>query len=805
MTIREALRLCHSTVARGALAAALLAAPAMAQETAPQADAPNESASSGGIADIVVTAQYREQRLQDTPISITAVDSSMITARSQTNLAEIAAQAPNVQLQPMAGAFGPSIAASIRGIGQADFNPAFEPGVGMYLDDVYYPRLTGANFDLLDVERVEILRGPQGTLTGRNSEGGAIRFISRKPTGANEGYVMGTYGSRNRVDLRGSYDLGLSDSLSMRLAGTWRKQDGYVDVYDYGCVHPGGGIAATGKADGDCKLGDQGDANYWAVKGMLRFQPSDNFDLMITADYVKNNQSLTGDVVRYANLDNPNTNPAPGVPYDSRFICGPYCNYSTFFAPAAVWAGPVAPGYPLYKTQFENKMLYEGWGLASNMVINLGDSATFTNILAYRTWDTEFGVDNDLSPAFINGGYNKLHHWFWSEEARLNASLTDKVEFTLGFYYSKELTNYYTIQEIRYSVIPLQFIGDDPVRSRSTAVFGTVIIKPTDALTLTGGFRFTDETKSYTFVRKNLDGVTTNPFVGSLDGQTFTYSGNRVDYRASVDYRFTPEVLAYATVATGFKGGGVGPRPFNAEQAQPFNPEVLTNYEVGLKTDLFDRHVRANASLFYNKFKDIQLTLLSCPQFGGPGPCALPQNAGEATIKGAEFELLATFGGFTLDGSVSHLNFRFDCVNPQVVGQPLGPCSTDPGVVGLLNQGNGFPKWKWSLGAQYRAELGGGQSVTPRFDLSYMGSREPSGLSNPALHDYLVNDSYLLGNARVTYSNENLGLDVSLEVTNIFDKYYYLGSFDLTGAGAGIITGTPGRPREWAVTLKKTF
>jgi len=171
--------------------------------------------------EIVVTAQFREQRLQDTPLAITAVDSKLLELRSQTNLAEVANQAPSVVLRPTTAAFGPSITASIRGLGQIDFDPALEPGVGLCIDDVYYPRLADANFDLLDVERIEILRGPQGTLTGRNSEGGAIKFIWRKPTGEAGGYLAATYGIRNRINLRGSADFTIAKDLFARF-GTLR-------------------------------------------------------------------------------------------------------------------------------------------------------------------------------------------------------------------------------------------------------------------------------------------------------------------------------------------------------------------------------------------------------------------------------------------------------------------------------------------------------------------------------------------------------------------------------------------------------
>ncbi|MGZ3270194.1 MAG: TonB-dependent receptor plug domain-containing protein, partial [Croceibacterium sp.] len=181
-------------------AAMAIASPALAQDNATPAPAPAQpspsaqaqAANSDTAAttdtsqagnEIVVTAQFRAQNLQDTPLAITAVNAATMEAKSQTNLAQVADSAPNVTLKPQGASFGPSIAVSIRGIGQGDFNPAYEPGVGIYIDDVYYPQLTGAVFDLLDLDRVEILRGPQGTLAGRNSEGGSIKMFTKKPTG----------------------------------------------------------------------------------------------------------------------------------------------------------------------------------------------------------------------------------------------------------------------------------------------------------------------------------------------------------------------------------------------------------------------------------------------------------------------------------------------------------------------------------------------------------------------------------------------------------------------------------------------
>lgn len=790
--------------------------------------------------EIVVTAQFREQRLQDTPLAITAVDSKLLESRSQTSLAEVANQAPSVVLRPTNAGFGPSITASIRGLGQIDFNPALEPGVGLYIDDVYYPRLVGANFDLLDVERIEILRGPQGTLTGRNSEGGAIKFISRKPTGEAGGYLAATYGIRNRINLRGSVDFTVAKDLFARVSGTFADQEGYVTNIDYGCAFPTSGVPA--RAGGtNCVVGKDGDIGYKALRGIVRYNPSDAVDVMVSGDYIRDSRRNSPEVLLFANNTNPNVRTPNGLPFDSRFICGRFCNYGTTTSTAAPFvAGAIPPlnGLPLAANQGTGRMEYRGWGLAANADFKLNDDLKLQSITAYREFDSSFGNDSDLSPANVGFGNSRLDSWFVSQELRLNASLGDLADLTVGGFISDEQTTYFTLQDLRYVAIPLptgplplfplQFIGNDPVRSKSKAVFATAIIHATEAFTITLGGRYTNESKAYTFNRFNLDGRTINGFLDpvgaangagysgpngtALTGSTGRFNGNRFDYRVSADYRFSPEVLAYATVSTGFKGGGIAPRPFNAAQAVPFGPETLTAFELGLKTDLFDRRVRFNVSAYYNKFNGAQLTLLSCPQFGGPGPCAVPQNAGNADVKGFEAELFITpVEGLQIDASASVLDWDWKCVVPAVVN-PAGAttgCSSDPTLVSLLaSPPNGVAKAQWSIGIQYEADLGAAGSITPRFDAAYQGAiaGNPTVPAKGSPSDlFATAPSFTVANARLTWRNAERDLDVSFEVTNLFDKYYFLSKFDLTGPGGGLISGVPGRPREWAVTVKKKF
>ena len=837
--------------------AACFAGPALAQDdgAAPAASAEGSEAD-GRTEEIIVTAQFREENLQDIPLAVTAVTGAMIEARSQTNLADLTAQAPSVVLKPATPAYGPSITAAIRGMGQIDFNPAYEPGVGIYIDDVYYPRLIGANFDLLDLERIEILRGPQGTLTGRNSEGGAIRFISRRPNGADGGYIAATYGSRDRIGLRGAAGFTIAKNLFARVSGTVADQDGYVKQIDFGCAHPGQGVAAT-RAAGKCTVSKFGDVGYKAVKGIVRWAPSDRIDAMISADYAKDKRRNSAEVLLYGKNINPNVQAGAGVPLDSRFICGRFCNFATDGQPAAAFiagAIPALNGFPLAATAIDNEMEYSSWGLSGRIAFDLADAAKLTSISAYREWKSRFSQDADLSPARVGNGANALDSEYWSQELRLNAKLADWVDLTLGGFYSHEKTTYFTKQDVRYVAVgsasgpppfplplfPLQFIGDDPVKVVSKALFGTVIVKPAAALTLTGGLRYTREAKDYTFFRYNYDGATINAFLDpvgaacgigfsgvdtgdcnhngnsievlqALSGTTARFRGSRWDYRASLDYRFNPEILAYATVSTGFKGGGIGPRPFNAAQARPFGPEKLTAFEVGFKTDLFDRRLRFNVAAYYNRFKDAQLTLQSCPQFGGPGPCALPQNAGNADVKGIEAEIFfRPLEGLQIDASGSLLDWDWKCVDPRVLGLPgTGQCDASKALVDRLSSPpRGVSKHQWSIGAEYRIDLAGAGSLTPRIDVSHQGkllgtATVPAAGSPSALFSTV--DSYTMTNVRLTWRNADRDLEASLEVSNLFDRYYFLGKFDLTSAGAGTISGLPGRPREWAVTVKKTF
>ncbi len=785
-----------------ALTASTFAVPAMAQEQSPEAE-------THGGGEIIVTAQFRQQNLQDTPLAITAVNAEMLEARSQTNISQVAAQAPSVTMKPQGTAYGPSMTASIRGIGQADFNPALEPGVGLYIDDVYYATLTGSMFDLLDLDRVEILRGPQGTLAGRNSIGGAVKLYSQRPTGSNTATVSAAYGSRDRVDVRASADVGLTESLAARVSAVSKMQDGYIERRDFGCdfpagaspVNPVGGVPRIlPTTAADCVMAKEGEVNFQAVRGQLRWQPTSRLDVNIIADYTNDDRTVGGSVLLLrenaaGNVASPNypspPNPAARVfdinpfeaeiPYDARFVCGPYCNYATY-------QSLPDNGLPLQVVNGRTK--YNGWGVSGQIEYDLTDALQLVSISAYRDYRTQFSNDDDISPLAHSLGSGDLTFWSFSQELRLNGSLLDDaIEYTLGGFYMDQRSVYATTQNLRYAGLD-PFLGNDPVNADTKAAFAHLSWRPIDPLTLTAGIRYTDEHKDYTYSRETFTGGP-HPQLGALDGERGDYDHDRLDYRLNAMFEITPDVSVYGQWSTGFKGGGINPRPFFAQQVLPFGPETLESWEVGLKTELFDRRVRFNVAGFYSDYSDIQLSLSVCPQAGAAfsRPCALPANAGDAKVKGVEVETtIRLIDGLLIDGSASYIDFDY-------VADSLDPASNIlPGMVSIYT-----PEWKWSLGVQYEIPLGSAGSLVPRFDAAYQSEVYTNAVNAPT---NLI-DGYTVANARLSWRNENEDLEIGLEVTNLFDKYYFQTLFDLTAAGAGFVTGLPGRPREWAVTVKK--
>ncbi|AKH42253.1 iron complex outermembrane receptor protein [Altererythrobacter atlanticus] len=786
-----------ATVASLALVAAT---PALAQDQAAEQDDAGASDDYGSA--IVVTAQFREQNLQETPIAITAVNAATLDARGQGSVEDLGDFAPNVALEPATGLQGNSIAAFIRGIGQADASFALEPGVGIYIDDIYYGTTFGAVMDLTDLDRVEVLRGPQGTLAGKNSVGGAVKLYTEKPDGSGDGFIEATYGRFDRLDFRGSADFTIAEDLFARVSGVSKSSDGYMTRLDYGCVYPDSGIPTQGTGEKDCKLGTEGGRDLQAVRLALRYAPYDSpFEINLRADYASDNSETVASKLIYA--DNPNVrfydadNAAGGIPFDSRFITGPesYTTYATYGTGGNYTTDfgtlyQVAPG----GFQTAPKASTESWGLSGKVDVELSPTLNLTSITGYRVADGSSGIDVDGAPvALLLQDFNYRHEQF-TQEVRLSAEIADGlIDATVGgFYYDANDT---LSGRTAIPTLLFDFYQKDAVTNRSVSAFGHAEINVTDRLGIVAGVRYTDDKKVYKYTRTNVDGtqpsgipLTENWLIVGLDGLQGEFVGDRFDYRIGANYDVTDDVMVYAQVATGFKGGGINPRPSAPDQVQDFGPEKVTTYEAGFKSELLDSRVRLNGAVFLNDYSDIQLVRYQCPQ-SVVNACSIPSNAGDAEIFGFELEgFFEPVDNFQIDASVGYLDFDYtEITNPSTL-------VTEDMIAPFIS------KWQASAGVQYVAEFNSGATVTPRLDWSYRTDFFYNSINNP----YNLIDGYHMVNGRVTYDSADGNWSLSAAVSNLFDKFYYTGKAENLGS-YGVVTGNPGRPREWSFTLRRNF
>jgi iron complex outermembrane receptor protein len=801
-----------SVLSNSSAAAALMmlgSSPVFAQATEQPVD-------DTGLQEVVVTAQFREERLQDTPLAITAITEETLRERSQSSIWEVTHQAPNVQLRPSPAAFGPGLNAFIRGIGQDDFNFAFEPGVGMYVDDVYYSTLHGAVLDMLDLERVEVLRGPQGTLSGRNSIGGAIRLITRKPTGDGPGYLEVGVGRFDKIDVRGAAEFTLvQDKVFARIAGVTRHKNGYQDRVDFACAngYPAGIPTNASGSPTDCVLGTAGGQSYTGGRVTVRIAPSDAWELSLTADITDDNSEVQANTLRAAR-------PIATVQgYGPQFVpSNPFVTYSSFCdnglaSPAFSAGGNDGVPNPFGAFCIPPVNSIEQHGFSANMNFNLTETLSLVSISAYREYQAEFAEDVDGSPLPAETVMNQTFHHGFQQELRLNGTLGGGfLDYTLGGFYFEQTNRNSNRVDIPYSTglgRVLDFTGNDPVASDTWAVFAHTVWKVTEASSLTLGARYTEEEKDYRFNRLSPNGINSNPIVGPLTGVTSQFEGDNFDYRVSYDYRFGEPLLTYLTYSTGFKGGGVNPRPFFPAQAVPFDKETLETAEIGVKSDLLDRRLRLNVAAFYSWYDDMQLVPLSCTDLAA-GPCAAPRNLADSEIRGAELE--ATFRpsqGWSLDAQLSWIDFEYkrvglnvtsgiDLNDPAIRNPVTGALAIDPNA----DAPEVTPNFKASLGIQYEFPIGTSGTLVPRLDFYYQD--EAQGLAGTTASPTAVVESYDTINARVTWKSADQRWETSLLVSNLTDEEYFYNTFDLLSL-AGFASAQPAPPREWGLTFRRTF
>jgi len=775
----------HGFLRRCALGSASVLALGLMAGTASAQGEPAANDDQGGVDDIIVTAQFRSTNLQDTPLAITAMSGDQLAERSFSNIADVGKAAPSVTLRLGSSGYGKSTQAYIRGIGQTDFNFALEPAVGFYVDDVYHASLFGTSFDLLDLERVEILRGPQGTLFGKNSIGGAVRLISKKPTDHFEASVEGTYGSYDRVDLRGMVNIPLvADQLALRVSFASKERDGYVDRVDFACAYPelAGNLTPTVSDHGNsCKVGTLGGESVRAGRAALRWTPAPTVEVNLVAEVIRDNSEAAADSLIHVNtaaasLAAYNTNrliPTYGIPFDGRFIVDPYVTFATY---DSAFLGRKVPAVNTVHSES-----YSG-----DISWDITDNIQFKSITAYQTFNGRFTQNANNAPLPVALTDNLAGFEQFTQEFRfVGTAFNDMLDWAAGVFYFDGNS---TLGGGAYlAASNIAFDQNDSTESSNRSAFAHGVFHLTERFSLTAGLRYTKESKSYTFDRVNVPSGT-----DFFPGGAFTSPEsrfNRFDYKLGVDYKVTDDVMVYGQFSTGFKGGGINPRPFTPAAAVPFGPETLEAYEIGIKSDLFDRLVRLNLAAYHSDYANLQLSANGFDNNGAPS--IVIANAGNARINGIEAEMdIRPAPGFQINLSGSYTDFKI---------KDLGAAAGVSGGPTLDSVAPGVPEWKFSAGAQYEFDLAGAGSLTPRVDVYYQSKVFNEWTNNPLA----MQQGYTIANGRLTYNAPDDEWYAALSVTNMFDKFYYVNKF--IQSGTYIFTGQPSRPREWAITVGRRF
>lgn len=761
-------------LATGASFSALLvAAPAIAQETA-------SVSTDEGIAEIVVTAQRREERLQDAPLSVTALSSESLTARGIDNLGDVSNFAPNLELHPTnrpAGG-GSAFAGYIRGVGTGDFQFPTDPGIGLYVDDVYIARSVGGLLSLEDIARIEVLKGPQGTLYGRNTIGGAINVITTDPrlSGDMTGMFKVRGGSYKRFDVAALINTPLiQDKLGLKLSVSNLTSEGY----------------GTRILDGAHYAGE----NRFILRGALMAQLADNITLKIAGDYTRQRQNppsgylidfvpagpTVAKIARYNQFAAPYLNPGLGLPagsiYDAR------------------WEAPTP--YDVYSLQPQQDDADIG-GVSAVLNIDLSDTVSLKSVSAWRKIDALIEVDGDQTPYPLQQSRTTMGQEQLSQELQLGGTALDgRLNFLIGAYAFREEGNS-TVFTRSFEGIYEAIIaaGGTPIAADAGNTFTTFYMKATsyalftqetfnvtDQFGITLGARYNKDRKEYsTSVRRPQNDTIVVPLSAAVaEWESFTP-------RVALEYKPSRDLLFYASYSKGFKSGGFGASTVASTPTPRYDPEKLTSYEVGAKTSWFNNRMTFNVAGFYSEYRNIQLTVQSVDPLTNAN-IRTTRNAGGSDIKGFEMEIAARpTRGLDLNLGVGYVDAKFDTLAASAIGSGFRLGDRVPQI----------PDWSINAGISYGFETGAGE-LTVRGDLSHKGSQflTPADVSS-------FQDGYTLFGARIALKPSFApGVELSVEGSNLTNTRhaYYKGTLPPTGEFVAI----PAAPREIYATARFSF
>lgn len=715
-----------------------------------------------GLEDIIVTAQKRAENLQETPLAISAVTQQTIEARSISSVANLGSIAPSLVVSAAAGA--PNNAGLfIRGLGSADPLLTADSPVGLYVDGIVIARSAGSAFEVADLERVEVLRGPQGTLYGRNTIGGAVNLITRKPDetfGIRQKFSVGNYDfrqSRTVVDTGELGDSGLRASFT------------YLHKQRNGIVN-------------NIKTPDQRDPGAYRTDGAraaILFDRKSGFRASYTYDYNRSKAFSNAFQLTAARPD-----------LFAFFAASPGAGGGTF---------TVSPTrLDQVSIDSDGKVIDTVQGHALTLEVDINDDVTLKSLTGYRKWAQDvndssyqgnadllgrrFGQGATLFPVSLYHAAGFRRQRQWSQELNLIGKIGDTVDYVLGAYYFNEKghENSPQVADIITAGGARRFNPQLTYSAESTtkAIFLQSTWHVSDRLGLTGGAR-------YTWDEKAID--QTQPVV-----RVPTADFSKFNWAMTADYKFDDGIMGYARVATGYKAGGFSARAFDSG----FNPESLTSYEVGLKTDFFDRRLRFNTTAYYADHKDLQVN--SFVVTGTGAASAVITNAGKARYKGIEVEANAVpYPGLTTYATFGYVDRKFkkfEIFNTTAnsLGYPVGQ-TIDIAEIAKFSYS---ASTTLNAGAQYEFAVENLGNMAFRLDYNYRGKIffNPNPITAP-FSDQIASPARGLFDARITLSDLELGAtkaSIALWGKNITDRKYKAVGVDFGSSGfAGNVYGDP--------------
>lgn len=755
------------------------------------------AAQSAVLEEIVVTAQKRAENLQEVPVSVTAFSAANLESRSMFNLGNLSSFTPNVDINHGKGDGGSTNAAVfIRGVGQNDFIFPTDPGVGIYLDGVYIARSIGGMLDLADVERIEVLRGPQGTLYGKNTIGGAINVVTSRPSGETSGRVKVTFGERDRQDLEANLSLPLIDNkLYAKLALASKNQDGFSERVNSNL--------------------DLGDTNVDAARLGLNWILSEDVSLYLSADASRIRQNgAPGTLLE--------TFDAPGGLYGLyNGLAAPFVGAQLGLPPGSLFddrwvTGDTDKSNGTGPTEDEN----DTWGVIATLDWEINENVSFKSITAYREMEATIRTDIDYSPFPIIHTDEEQDQEQFSQEFQLSGD-SGKLHWLVGAYYLTEDISdlnttllasgiFDTLNVLPAAVVPLVpgvvcpaappapcaggagnplnaalDLDVRPYTSLDTTNWATFVhlsYALTEQLSLTLGGRYSYEEKEYFIdsVFPSSGNIATPPTKDTQDWSKFTP-------KIGVDFQVNEDLMVYGSITQGQKSGGWNPRPLQPAEFKRYDQEELTAYEIGLKSKLLDGRMTLNIAAFYSEYEDLQLFANTINPANGSLLLTV-DNAGDVDLYGFEIEIVAR--------PTANLDINFGAGYLENEYQSLSP-NTGYSENNELPQA---PKWTLNGGAQYRFDLDEALgSITVRGDVSYRSKT----YNDPQNTKAIVQSGYGVVNARISWISPAETWQSSLFVTNLNDKEYFTSAESIPAFG--IRNAVYGRPREWGVSLSYHF